>query len=76
MPEAELDAVVQDWCTRLLARSPQALRLTKISLDFDGDLTLPSVRHGFETLTQNYGTAEFHEGTSAFLEKRTPRFRD
>ena len=76
VPEAELDAVVQDWCTRLLARSPQALRLTKISLDFDGDLTLPSVRHGFETLTQNYGTAEFHEGTSAFLEKRTPRFRD
>jgi naphthoate synthase/2-ketocyclohexanecarboxyl-CoA hydrolase len=76
VPEAELDTVVHDWCARLLARSPQALRLTKISLDFDGDLTLPSVRHGFETLTQNYGTAEFHEGTAAFLEKRTPRFRD
>jgi enoyl-CoA hydratase/carnithine racemase len=75
VPDAELDAVVADWCARLLARSPQALRLTKVSLDFAGDLTLPSVRHGFESLTHNYGTAEFHEGTTAFLEKRAPRFR-
>lgn len=75
VPDGELDAVVTNWCERLLARSPQALRLTKISLDFEGDLTLPSVRHGFETLTHNYGTAEFHEGTSAFLERRAPRFR-
>jgi dihydroxynaphthoic acid synthetase len=75
VPEGELDALVADWCERLLARSPQAMRLTKISLDFDGDLTLPSVRHGFETLTHNYGTAEFHEGTTAFLERRTPDFR-
>ncbi|WP_433503150.1 enoyl-CoA hydratase/isomerase family protein [Pseudonocardia halophobica] len=75
VPDAELDAVVAEWCERLLARSPQALRLTKISLDFDGDLTLPSVRHGFETLTHNYGTTEFHEGTTAFLERRAPKFR-
>jgi enoyl-CoA hydratase/carnithine racemase len=75
VPDGELDAVVADWCARLLARSPQALRLTKISLDFDADLSLPSVRHGFETLTHNYGTAEFHEGTAAFLDRRAPRFR-
>ncbi|MFC4945755.1 enoyl-CoA hydratase/isomerase family protein [Pseudonocardia sp. GCM10023141] len=75
VPDAELDTVVTDWCERLLARSPQALRLTKISLDFDGDLTLPSVRHGFEALTHNYGTVEFHEGTTAFLERRAPKFR-
>ncbi|ODU07626.1 MAG: 1,4-dihydroxy-6-naphthoate synthase [Pseudonocardia sp. SCN 72-86] len=75
VPDADLDVVVADWCARLLARSPQALRLTKISLDFDGDLALPSVRHGFETLTHNYGTTEFHEGTTAFLEGRAPEFR-
>jgi dihydroxynaphthoic acid synthetase len=75
VPDEDLDALVADWCKRLLARSPQALRLTKISLEFDGDLTLPSVRHGFEALTHNYGTAEFHEGTTAFLERRAPRFR-
>jgi 1,4-dihydroxy-2-naphthoyl-CoA synthase len=75
VPDDELDAVVADWCTKLLAHSPQALRLTKMSIDVPGDLALPSVRHGFETLTQMYGTAEFHEGTSAFLERRPPRFR-
>lgn len=73
--DGELDAVVDDWCARLLERSPQAMRLTKISLDYAGDLAMPSVRHGFETLTGNYGTAEFHEGTQAFLQRRTPRFR-
>jgi naphthoate synthase/2-ketocyclohexanecarboxyl-CoA hydrolase len=75
VPDDELDAVVADWCAKLLAHSPQALRLTKMSIDVDGDLVLPSVRHGFEALTQMYGTAEFHEGTSAFLERRPPRFR-
>ncbi|MGD0062378.1 MAG: hypothetical protein ABSB76_02950 [Streptosporangiaceae bacterium] len=50
------------------------MRLTKVSLNADGDLALASVRQGFETLTHIYGTAEFHEGTSAFLERRAPRF--
>jgi dihydroxynaphthoic acid synthetase len=76
VPDDKLEVTVEDWCTRLSQRSPQAMRLTKISLDFDGDLTLPSVRHGFETLTHMYGTAEFHEGTMAFLERRPPRFHD
>lgn len=75
VPDADLDAVVADWCSKLLAHSPQALRLTKMSIDVDGDLVLPSVRHGFEALTQMYGTAEFHEGTAAFLERRPPHFR-
>jgi naphthoate synthase/2-ketocyclohexanecarboxyl-CoA hydrolase len=74
VPDEQLDATVDDWCTRLCQRSAQAMRLTKVSLDADGDLTLPSVRHGFETLTHIYGTAEFHEGTVAFLERRPPRF--
>lgn len=75
VPDASLDDVVAQWCAKLLAHSPQALRLTKISIDGPGDLTLPSVRHGFEALTQMYGTEEFHEGTAAFLERRPPRFR-
>jgi naphthoate synthase/2-ketocyclohexanecarboxyl-CoA hydrolase len=63
------------WCERLLGHSPQAMRLSKVSLNHDGDSALGSVRHGFETLTHLYGTAEFHEGTTAFLERRDPRFR-
>ena len=75
VPDAELDAAVDLWCARLLARSPQALRLTKVSLEGDADLATASVRQGFAALTYVYGTEEFHEGTAAFLERRAPRFR-
>lgn len=75
VPEAELDAVVADWCGKLLSRSPQALRLTKMSVDYQADLLVPTVRQGFEVLTYMYETPEFHEGTAAFLEKRRPSFR-
>lgn len=75
VPDDDLDAVVEEWCTTLLGHSPQAMRLTKASVDSAADLALPSVRQGFETRTGFYGTAEFHEGTTAFLERRPPRFR-
>ncbi|WP_214103375.1 enoyl-CoA hydratase/isomerase family protein [Acrocarpospora catenulata] len=75
VPDDELDAAVDRWCRTLLDASPQALRLTKLSVDTTADLSLPSVRHGFETLSHIYGSAEFHEGTTAFLERRPPRFR-
>ena len=70
----QLDATVQDWCTRLLGSSPQSLRLTKISMNQASDMMLHSVRQGFETLSYIHETDEFHEGTAAFLEKRSPRF--
>jgi 1,4-dihydroxy-2-naphthoyl-CoA synthase len=50
------------------------MRLTKVSIDADLDMSLGSVRQGFETLTYIYGTDEFHEGTNAFLERRQPQF--
>jgi 1,4-dihydroxy-2-naphthoyl-CoA synthase len=74
VPDDNLDGCVSEWCERLAGQSPQAMRLTKLSVDSDGDLTLASVRQGFETLTHIYGTPEFHEGTRAFLERRPPRF--
>ena len=75
VPDADLDATVAQWCAQLLTHSPQAMRLTKISIDAAGDLALPSVRQGFAALTPLYATDEFHEGTRAFLERRPPRFR-
>jgi dihydroxynaphthoic acid synthetase len=74
VPDDELDDTVTDWCRRLLGHSPQSMRLTKTSINTEGDLALASVRHGFEALTYIYGTDEFHEGTRAFIEKRRPRF--
>ena len=72
--EDKLDATVQEWCDRLLASSPQSLRLSKVSMNLMSDQMLHSVRQGFETLAYIHETEEFHEGTAAYLEKRPPRF--
>lgn len=70
----KLDATMDEWCQRLLASSPQSLRLSKISMNQMSDMMLHSVRQGFETLSYIHDTDEFHEGTAAFLEKRPPKF--
>ena len=70
----KLDDKVVEWCQRLLTSSPQSLRLSKVSMNLMSDLMLHSVRQGFETLAYIHDTDEFHEGTAAFLEKRSPRF--
>jgi len=75
VPDHELDAAVDTWCQTLRAHSPQAMRLSKVSMNAAGDAALHSVRQGFEALHHIYDTAEFHEGTQAFLERRPPRFR-
>src|ERR1700751_3901459 len=37
VPADDLDKAVDDWCQQLLALSPQALRVAKISLNFESD---------------------------------------
>lgn len=74
VPEAELDAAVDEWCEELLQLSPQALRVAKLSLNFESDQLWPSVFHGYQMISFIHGTEEFHEGTQAFLEKRKPDF--
>lgn len=75
VPDVSLDTVVDDWCARLLAGSPQALSLSKVSMNGPGDEVLASIRQGFEALTYMYETEEFREGTTAFLQHRAPHFR-
>lgn len=74
VPVEELDAAVDEWCQRLLELSPQALRVAKLSLNFESDQLWPSVLHGYQMISFIHGTDEFHEGTQAFLEKRKPDF--
>jgi naphthoate synthase/2-ketocyclohexanecarboxyl-CoA hydrolase len=74
VPPEELDAEVQRWCDELLRMSPQSLRVAKLSLNYESDHLWSSVLHGFEMISFIHGTEEFHEGTSAFLEKRPPAF--
>jgi dihydroxynaphthoic acid synthetase len=74
VPAEDLDAAVDAWCERLLSLSPQALRVAKISMNFETDQLWPSVQHGQQMINFIHGTEEFHEGTQAFLEKRPPDF--
>jgi len=74
VPADDLDAAVDAWCDRLLSLSPQALRVAKMSLNFESDQLWPSVQHGQQMINFIHGTEEFHEGTQAFLEKRAPNF--
>src|SRR5271169_6130659 len=74
VPDDELDAATRAWCDRLLSLSPQALRVAKHMLNMEADRQWPSVPVGFQYISFIHDTKEFHEGTSAFLEKRPADF--
>jgi dihydroxynaphthoic acid synthetase len=80
VPDEELDAEVERWCTEILRRSPQGLRLAKTAMNAGTDQLYSAVQHGVELVALNhvYGP-EPQEGIAAFQEKRKPdwrRFRD
>jgi 1,4-dihydroxy-2-naphthoyl-CoA synthase len=72
----ELDAEVDRWCTEILRRSPQGLRLAKIALNAATDATYSSTNHGMELMALNhvYGP-EPREGIGAFQEGRPADWR-
>lgn len=76
VPRERLVEEVDQWCQELLDKSPQALRVAKISMNHAADLDFyGSFSHGAELLCLNYETQEYREGPQAFLEKRKPDFR-
>ena len=75
VPDAEFDVALQAWTGRILELSPQALRISKLSLNHASDGQYGSFNTAVEMLTSVYGTEEFREGMTAFLEKRKPDFR-
>jgi len=75
VPAAELRAEVEGWCAELLAKSPTALKLAKLSFNADTDHIHGIGGLGFGALELYYGTDEAKEGVRAFNEKRPPDFR-
>lgn len=76
VPAAELQDLARELARRILRQGPLAARLAKIALNASARVDLDS---GLlvETLAQAicYESEDKREGTSAFLEKRKPRFK-
>lgn len=75
VPDAELDAEVEDWCKRILEHSPSAIAIAKRSFNADTENIRGISWMGMQTLSYMYDTEESREGVRAFLEKRTPDFQ-
>jgi 2-(1,2-epoxy-1,2-dihydrophenyl)acetyl-CoA isomerase len=71
----ELDAVAQEWGSRLAAGPTLALGLSKRLLDAASSVTLPQALED-EARCQHitYASQDMREGIKAYLERREPRF--
>ena len=76
VPAADLLATARAWAGRILARGPLAIRLARLALNASARVDLDSGLL-IETLAQAicFESEDKREGTTAFLEKRPPRFR-
>jgi naphthoate synthase len=74
VPLEELEAATIEWCRKILARSPLAIRMLKASFnaELDGQAGIQELA-GNATLLY-YLSDEAQEGKNAFLEKRKPDF--
>ena len=74
VPHQQLAATTQQWCEKILARSPSALRFLKASFNADTDHVygIQALAHGATQLF--YGSPESQEGRKAWKEKRSPDF--
>jgi enoyl-CoA hydratase len=75
MPSAQLQVRARELAKRVLRQGPLAVRLAKLALNASARVDLDSGLL-IETLAQAicYQSADKREGTTAFLEKRRPKF--
>ena len=75
VPQSKLRSETLAWCDTIKGHSPQTLRMTKKSLNFESDLLYASWQHGMELLAHVWGSEESLEGMDAFLQGRRPDFQ-
>jgi dihydroxynaphthoic acid synthetase len=75
VPQSQLRKETLAWCETIKGHSPQTLRMTKKSLNFESDLLYASWQHGMELLAHVWGSEESLEGMDAFLAGRKPDFQ-
>ena len=76
LPDAELDAFVDDWARRLAAGPPIAMAMSKRLLNNAMNVTMEEALDD-EGMAQtvNFGTKDTIEAMTAFLQKRNPNFQ-
>lgn len=74
VPHEKLKEETRKVCEDILAKSPQSLRIAKMSFNHAIASMDSSFEHGSELLASCYGGEELGEGMKAFLEKRKPEF--
>jgi naphthoate synthase len=75
VPQKNLLKETLVWCEAMKGHSPQTLRMTKKSLNFESDELYASWQHGMELLAHVWGSEEANEGMNAFLKGRKPNFQ-
>jgi enoyl-CoA hydratase len=76
VPDAELHDYTLDLAQTIAQKSPLALRLAKDAIRAASEMpTSAGLAHERELFLTAFGSEDKVEGISAFLEKRTPRFR-
>jgi 2-(1,2-epoxy-1,2-dihydrophenyl)acetyl-CoA isomerase len=75
VPDADLDAFVDDWASRIAAGPPIALSMSKKMLDSSFSLTMAqALEDEARCQAVNFATLDTAEAMQAFFEKREPRF--
>jgi naphthoate synthase len=74
VPLADLERETVEWCRKILAKSPLALRLLKAALNADTDGLAGIQQLAGDATLLYYMSDEAQEGRDAYLEKRAPRF--
>ena len=76
VPADQIDDVVDALCSDILDKSPQSIRIAKLSLNSGSDRDFYAAFFpNAELLASIYGNDENMEGINAFLGKRKPNFR-
>ena len=75
VPEAEFEAAVDEWATKLAAKSPVAMKLGKDAMYRQLDMPFEDAIDFLRSqLSLSFTTDDIQEGVKAFFEKREPNW--